>query len=210
MESLSSYARQFLSMMEKPDVDTIEGLSPARSRSSRNRLLGTIPASTVGTVTEIYGLPAPAVRAELASALSEHPAAPPLAVPQTVSQMAGCRAGAAREDQRFMLLGPVIRGRKVRASAGVRAAARARVRTRARRWRGSRYRRGAGAGFAKQAHIEAVVDRSSAPISSNVWLESFETALRAWRWPRSWHRMDDAPVPERLFGSFPARSATTA
>ena len=52
MESLSSYARQFLSMMEKPDVDSIDGLSPAISieqkPSSHN------PRSTVGTVTEIY------------------------------------------------------------------------------------------------------------------------------------------------------------
>ena len=52
MESLSSYARQFLGQMEKPDVDSIEGLSPAISidQKSTNRN----PRSTVGTVTEIY------------------------------------------------------------------------------------------------------------------------------------------------------------
>ena len=60
VESLSAYARQFLELMQKPDVDSIEGLSPAISieqkTTSRN------PRSTVGTVTEIYDYPAPAVR----------------------------------------------------------------------------------------------------------------------------------------------------
>ena len=52
MESLSSYARQFLSMMDKPDVDTIEGLSPAISIEQKSSSHN--PRSTVGTVTEIY------------------------------------------------------------------------------------------------------------------------------------------------------------
>lgn len=52
MESLSAYARQFLSMMEKPDVDTIEGLSPAISIEQKSTSHN--PRSTVGTITEIY------------------------------------------------------------------------------------------------------------------------------------------------------------
>src|SRR5215217_3172681 len=52
VESLSAYARQFLGLMEKPDVDSIEGLSPAISIEQKNA--GNNPRSTVGTVTEIY------------------------------------------------------------------------------------------------------------------------------------------------------------
>jgi excinuclease ABC subunit A len=60
VESLSAYARQFLQLMEKPDVDLIEGLSPAIS--IEQKATSHNPRSTVGTVTEIHDYPAPALR----------------------------------------------------------------------------------------------------------------------------------------------------
>ncbi len=106
VESLSAYARQFLEMMQKPDVDHIEGLSPAISieqkTTSRN------PRSTVATVTEIYdymrllwarvGVPYSPVTGEPISA-------------QTVSQMVD-RVMQLPEGTRLYLLAPVVRGRK--------------------------------------------------------------------------------------------------
>jgi excinuclease ABC subunit A len=74
VESLSAYARQFLSMMEKPDVDTIEGLSPAISIEQKSTSHN--PRSTVGTITENLRLPAPALCARRHAALPgpRHPA----------------------------------------------------------------------------------------------------------------------------------------
>jgi excinuclease ABC subunit A len=106
VESLSSYARQFLGLMEKPDVDSIEGLSPAISidqkTTSRN------PRSTVGTVTEIYdylrllwariGVPhCPECGAEITG--------------QTQEQIVD-RLMTLEEGTKFMVMGPVVRGRK--------------------------------------------------------------------------------------------------
>jgi excinuclease ABC subunit A len=106
VESLSSYARQFLGLMEKPDVDSIEGLSPAISidqkTTSRN------PRSTVGTVTEIYdylrllwariGVPhCPECGAEITG--------------QTQEQIVD-RLMTLEEGTRFMVMAPVVRGRK--------------------------------------------------------------------------------------------------
>jgi excinuclease ABC subunit A len=106
VESLSSYARQFLGLMEKPDVDSIEGLSPAISidqkTTSRN------PRSTVGTVTEVHdylrllwariGIPhCPECGAEITG--------------QTQEQIVD-RLMTLEEGKKFMVLGPVVRGRK--------------------------------------------------------------------------------------------------
>ncbi len=106
VESLSAYARQFLEMMQKPDVDLIEGLSPAISieqkTTSRN------PRSTVGTVTEIYDY------MRLLFARVGVPYSPATGLPiesQTVSQMVD-RIIALPEGTRLYLLAPVIRGRK--------------------------------------------------------------------------------------------------
>ena len=106
VESLSAYARQFLEMMQKPDVDLIEGLSPAISieqkTTSRN------PRSTVGTVTEIYDY----MRLLWARVGVPYPPATGLPIEsQTVSQMVD-RVLALEEGTRLYLLAPMIRGRK--------------------------------------------------------------------------------------------------
>lgn len=106
VESLSAYARQFLSMMEKPDIDSIEGLSPAISIEQKST--SHTPRSTVGTVTEIHDY------LRLLFARTGIPFCPdhdePLTI-QTVSQMVD--ATLAREaDSAWMLLAPVIRSRK--------------------------------------------------------------------------------------------------
>ena len=106
VESLSAYARQFLEMMQKPDVDLIEGLSPAISieqkTTSRN------PRSTVGTVTEIYDY------MRLLWARVGTPFSPATGLPiksQTVSQMVDSMMGL-DDGTRLYLLAPIIRGRK--------------------------------------------------------------------------------------------------
>ncbi len=106
VESLSAYARQFLELMQKPDVDSIEGLSPAISieqkTTSRN------PRSTVGTVTEIYDY------MRLLWARVGVPYSPATGLPiesQTVSQMVD-RIMALGDGARLYLLAPIVRGRK--------------------------------------------------------------------------------------------------
>ncbi|MFZ1814101.1 MAG: excinuclease ABC subunit UvrA [Rhizobiaceae bacterium] len=106
VESLSAYARQFLEMMQKPDVDQIDGLSPAISieqkTTSRN------PRSTVGTVTEIYDY------MRLLFARVGIPYSPATGLPiesQTVSQMVD-RILALEEGTRLYILAPIVRGRK--------------------------------------------------------------------------------------------------
>ena len=106
VESLSAYARQFLEMMQKPDVDQIDGLSPAiaieQKTTSKN------PRSTVGTVTEIHDY------MRLLWARVGIPYSPATGLPiesQTVSQMVD-RVLALPERTRLYLLAPVVRGRK--------------------------------------------------------------------------------------------------
>src|SRR5918996_1889243 len=106
VESLSAYARQFLELMQKPDVDSITGLSPAiaieQKTTSRN------PRSTVGTVTEIYDY------LRLLYARIGVPYSPATGLPiesQTVSQMVD-RVMALPEGTRLYLLSPIVRGRK--------------------------------------------------------------------------------------------------
>jgi excinuclease ABC subunit A len=106
VESLSSYARQFLSMMEKPDVDHIEGLSPAISIEQKSTSHN--PRSTVGTVTEIYDY----LRLLFARAGVPHcPEHGTALDAQTVGQMAD-QILALPEGAPLMLLAPVIEGRK--------------------------------------------------------------------------------------------------
>jgi excinuclease ABC subunit A len=106
VESLSTYARQFLSMMEKPDVDHIEGLSPAISIEQKSTSHN--PRSTVGTITEIYDY------LRLLFARAGTPYCPTHSLPleaQEVSQMVD-HVLALPEGSKLMLLAPVIRGRK--------------------------------------------------------------------------------------------------
>jgi excinuclease ABC subunit A len=106
VESLSAYARQFLGLMEKPDVDSIDGLSPAISidqkTTSRN------PRSTVGTVTEVYDY------LRLLWARIGRPHCPECGEPiegQSVEQITD-RVMTLEEGTRFMVMAPVVRGRK--------------------------------------------------------------------------------------------------
>ncbi|MBE0484037.1 MAG: excinuclease ABC subunit UvrA [Bacterioplanes sp.] len=106
VESLSTYARQFLSMMEKPDVDLIEGLSPAISIEQKSTSHN--PRSTVGTVTEIYDY------LRLLFARVGTPRCPEHNVDlaaQTVSQMVDAVMALA-PDSKHMILAPVVRDRK--------------------------------------------------------------------------------------------------
>src|ERR1700716_1638749 len=106
VESLSSYARQFLGQMEKPDVDTIEGLSPAISIDQKGTSKN--PRSTVGTVTEVYDY------LRLLYARIGHPHCPVCGREvrrQTVDQMAD-HVEKLPKGARVMVLGPVVKGRK--------------------------------------------------------------------------------------------------
>ncbi|HHI3983004.1 TPA: excinuclease ABC subunit UvrA [Legionella pneumophila] len=106
VESLSAYARQFLSMMEKPDVDSIEGLSPAIS--IEQKATSHNPRSTVGTITEIYDY------LRLLYARVGEPRCPTHHTSlhaQTISQMVD-QVLALPEDSKVMILAPVIRERK--------------------------------------------------------------------------------------------------
>ncbi|MBV1837113.1 excinuclease ABC subunit UvrA [Acetobacter estunensis] len=106
VESLSAYARQFLELMGKPDVDSIEGLSPAISIEQKTTSKN--PRSTVGTVTEIHDY------MRLLWARAGIPYSPATGLPieaQTVSQMVD-RVMAMEDGTRLMLLAPVIRDRK--------------------------------------------------------------------------------------------------
>jgi len=106
VESLSAYARQFLSLMEKPDVDSIEGLSPAISIEQKSTSHN--PRSTVGTITEIYDY------LRLMYARVGEPRCPTHDVPlaaQTISQMVD-QVLALPEGEKLMILAPIIQDRK--------------------------------------------------------------------------------------------------
>ncbi|MCW8808912.1 MAG: excinuclease ABC subunit UvrA, partial [Rhodanobacter sp.] len=106
VESLSAYARQFLSIMEKPDVDHIEGLSPAISIEQKSTSHN--PRSTVGTITEVYDY------LRLLYARVGTPRCPDHGTPleaQTISQMVDATL-TLDPERRYMLLAPVIRERK--------------------------------------------------------------------------------------------------
>ncbi len=106
VESLSAYARQFLGQMDKPDVDFIEGLSPAVSIDQKSTSKN--PRSTVGTITEVYDY------LRLLFARIGHPHCPTCGAPierQTPQQIVD-RILALEDGRRFQVLAPVIRGRK--------------------------------------------------------------------------------------------------
>src|SRR5690606_38085043 len=178
VESLSAYARQFLSVMEKPDVDHIEGLSPAISIEQKSTSHN--PRSTVGTITEIYDY------LRLLYARVGIPRCPDHGFPleaQTVSQMVdqvlALEQDPAKAEQRWMLLAPVIRDRKgehAQVFEQLRAHGFVRVRV-----DGELHEIDAVPPLAlRQKHtIEAVIDRFRVRDDLQQRLaESFETALR--------------------------------
>lgn len=203
VESLSAYARQFLAVMEKPDVDHIEGLSPAISIEQKSTSHN--PRSTVGTITEIYDY------LRLLFARAGEPRCPEHDTPldaQTVSQMVD-HVLALPEGSKLMLLAPLIEGRKgeheqvfhmLRAEGFVRARVDGKV---------TELDQAPALDKRRKHTIEAVVDRFKvrADIQSRL-ADSFETALKlsdglariAW--------MDDvAPQAERGEIVFSARYA---
>jgi len=173
VESLSAYARQFLSVMEKPDVDHIEGLSPAISIEQKSTSHN--PRSTVGTITEIYDY------LRLLYARVGIPRCPDHGYPleaQTVGQMVD-QVLALDPEQRWMLLAPVVRERKgehAQVFEQLRAQGYVRVRV-----NGGLHEIDAVPALAlRQKHtIEAVIDRFRPREDIKQRLaESFETALK--------------------------------
>ncbi len=194
VESLSAYARQFLELMQKPDVDHIEGLSPAISIEQKTTSKN--PRSTVGTVTEIYDY------LRLLFARVGVPYSPATGLPiesQTVSQMAD-RILALPEEHRLYLLAPIVRGRKgeyeknwrncrKKVSSAPRWTASSTISAPPRRWTRS----------------SSTISRSwstvswSSPISATVSPDSIETALEArpmacWWWNSPTKRKRTAPA----------------
>jgi excinuclease ABC subunit A len=196
VESLSAYARQFLSVMEKPDVDHIEGLSPAISIEQKSTSHN--PRSTVGTITEIYDYLRLLFARVGTPRCSDHGI--PLAA-QTVSQMVDATL-AMNPERRFMLLAPVVRERKgehvqvfeqLRAQGFVRA-----------RVDGTLHELDAVPALALRVKhtIEAVIDRfRPAPDLKQRLAESFETALRLGDGIAIVADMDDADAKPTLFSS---------
>ncbi|WP_462379923.1 excinuclease ABC subunit UvrA [Pseudomonas sp. Marseille-QA0892] len=196
VESLSAYARQFLSMMEKPDVDTIEGLSPAISIEQKSTSHN--PRSTVGTITEIYDY------LRLLYARVGTPRCPDHDIPleaQTVSQMVD-QVLAMPESSRLMLLAPIVRERKgehlsvfeeMRAQGFVRA-----------RVNGKLYELDELPKLDKQKKhsIDVVVDRFKVRADLQQRLaESFETALGLADGIALVVSMDDESAEETIFSA---------
>src|SRR5690606_20039546 len=196
VESLSAYARQFLSVMEKPDVDHIEGLSPAISIEQKSTSHN--PRSTVGTITEIYDY------LRLLFARVGTPRCPDHHYPleaQTIGQMVD-QVLAQPEERRHMLLAPVVRDRKgehVQVFEQLRAQGFVRVRV-----NGELYELDAVPRLAlRQKHsIEAVVDRFRPREDLRQRLaESFETALRLGDGLAEVRDLDDPEAAPLLFSS---------
>ncbi|NLB13542.1 MAG: excinuclease ABC subunit UvrA, partial [Gammaproteobacteria bacterium] len=196
VESLSSYARQFLSVMEKPDLDHIEGLSPAISIEQKSTSHN--PRSTVGTITEIYDY------LRLWYARVGTPRCPEHDFPleaQTVSQMVDATL-ALDPERRWMLLAPVIRERKgehVQVFEQLRAQGLVRARV-----DGEVIELDDPPKLALRVKhtIEAVIDRFRPREDIKQRLaESFETALRLGDGLARVVDMDDPQAPEHLFSS---------
>jgi excinuclease ABC subunit A len=196
VESLSAYARQFLSVMEKPDVDHIEGLSPAISIEQKSTSHN--PRSTVGTITEIYDY------LRLLYARVGTPRCPDhghALEAQTVSQMVDTTL-ALNPEQRWMLLAPVVRERKgehLQVIEALRAQGLVRARV-----DGTVHELDQIPPLALRVKhtIEAVVDRFRPKEDLKQRLaESFETALRLGEGLVRVVNMDDDKVEETLFSS---------
>ncbi|WP_313493594.1 excinuclease ABC subunit UvrA [Stenotrophomonas sp.] len=196
VESLSAYARQFLSVMEKPDLDHIEGLSPAISIEQKSTSHN--PRSTVGTITEIYDY------LRLLYARVGSPRCPDHGYPleaQTVSQMVD-QVLTLDPEQRYMLLAPVIRERKgehAQVFDQLRAQGFVRVRV-----DGELYEIDEVPALTlRQKHtIEAVIDRFRPREDIKQRLaESFETALKLGDGMATVMALDAADSTPQLFSS---------
>ena len=196
VESLSAYARQFLSVMEKPDIDHIEGLSPAISIEQKSTSHN--PRSTVGTITEIYDY------LRLLYARVGTPRCPDHGYPleaQTVSQMVD-QVLALDGQQRWMLLAPVVRERKgehVQVFEQLRAQGYVRVRV-----DGVVHEIDAVPPLALRVKhtIEAVIDRFRPREDLKQRLaESFETALKLGDGMATVMSLDQPDEPAQLFSS---------
>jgi excinuclease ABC subunit A len=194
VESLSTYARQFLSMMEKPDIDTIEGLSPAISIEQKSTSHN--PRSTVGTVTEIYDY------LRLLYARAGTPRCPDHDIDlaaQTVSQMVDAVLQHP-EGTALMLLAPAIAERKgehaelleeLQAGGFVRARIDGKV---------VELDQAPTLDVRRKHTVEAIVDRFKVrPDLSQRLAESFETALRLGQGVARIAYMDDPRRPELVF-----------
>jgi len=201
VESLSAYARQFLSVMDKPDVDHIEGLSPAISIEQKSPSHN--PRSTVGTITEIHDY------LRLLYARVGTPHCPDHGFPleaQTVSQMVdqvlALETDPALAEQRWMLLAPVVRERKgehVQVIDQLRAQGYTRVRV-----DGTIHEIDAvpPLGLRIKHTIEAVIDRFKPRADLRQrFAESFETALKLGGGIAIVQSMDDASRAPLLFSS---------
>ena len=194
VESLSAYARQFLSMMEKPDVDHIDGLSPAISIEQKSTSHN--PRSTVGTVTEIYDY------LRLLYARAGTPRCPDHDITleaQTVSQMVD-HVLELPEGTRLMLLAPVVADRKgehVQLMADLQAQGFIRARI-----NGETYEldQPPELDLHKKHNIDAIVDRFKVKEDIRLRLaESFETALRLADGVARVAYMDDGDQEEIIF-----------
>ncbi len=194
VESLSAYARQFLSMMEKPDIDHIEGLSPAISIEQKSTSHN--PRSTVGTVTEIYDY------LRLLYARAGTPKCPDHDLPleaQTVAQMVD-QVMALPEGSKLMLLAPVVADRKgehVQLMADLQAQGFIRARI-----DGEIYEldQPPTLDLRKKHNIDAIVDRFKVKEDLRLRLaESFETALRLADGSARIAYMDDDAAEEIIF-----------
>ena len=199
VESLSAYARQFLSMMEKPDIDHIEGLSPAISIEQKSTSHN--PRSTVGTVTEIYDY------LRLLYARAGTPKCPDHDLPleaQTVTQMVD-QVMTLPAGSKLMLLAPVVADRKgehVQLMADLQAQGFIRARI-----DGEIYEldQPPALDLRKKHNIDAIVDRFIVdPAKAEVGLrlrlaESFETALRLADGTARIAYMDDDDAEEIIF-----------
>ena len=196
VESLSTYARQFLSMMEKPDIDTIEGLSPAISIEQKSTSHN--PRSTVGTVTEIHDY------LRLLYARAGTPRCPDHHIDlaaQTVSQMVDTVL-AQPEGTALMLLAPAIAERKgehaelleeLQAGGFVRARIDGRV---------VELEQAPKLDVRRKHTVEAIVDRFKVrPDLAQRLAESFETALRLGDGVARVAYMDDATRTELVFSN---------
>ena len=196
VESLSAYARQFLSIMEKPDVDHIEGLSPAISIEQKSTLHN--PRSTVGTITEVYDY------LRLLFARAGEPRCPThgcVLEAQTISQMVDLVLSL-QAGERFMLLAPVVedkKGEHLSVLATLRAQGYLRVRVNGEVWELDevpeldRYQRHT---------IEAVIDRFRIRDELALRLsESFETALAISDGRARLVSMDNPDVEEFIFSA---------